>query len=153
MKKTPKLPKVSIKNKGMNNDVVKYIMIILLVVILLFTIYYVYDINKAITTQEMFITAEEEDKKKDTFKIVMIYSNKCGFCEKFKPIFNSVTKFYESYVKIEQWESGSPESLEYMSKIKGVPFVLIIKNGEILATKAGLMSEAQFKYWLSPYLD
>ena len=140
----------AVKSVKGGNDMFKYVMMILLVVIIFFTIYYVYDINKAVTQQEHFIESEEMMKKK--YKVVLIYSTSCSFCDKFKPIFDNVMSTYKQVASIEKHETGTQGSLQYMSLIKGVPFTIILKDGEIVSTKAGLMDEAQLKSWMSEYM-
>lgn len=142
--------KISSKKMSPSGKITKYIMMILLVVIVIFTGIYIVNINKAITRQESFVISEESAKK--SFKIVMIYSTSCGYCTKFKPVFQSVAGRFMNVADVEMHEAGSPGSSAYMSKVQGVPFMLIVKDGQVVATKAGYMEEAQFKAWLDSFV-
>lgn len=147
-----KKPKVLPKNIK-NEPHIKVIMILLLVFILGFTIYYVYDINKSISTQESFIDTDVKtsDEFSPKYKVVLIYSNSCGYCSRFMPIFNEVTSSMIN-IKVEKHVTGSPESQKYMKHVQGVPFTVIEKNDAIISKKAGFMNAQEFKSWLTTFI-
>jgi thioredoxin-related protein len=140
--------KISPKKMMKSNNITKYIMIILLVVIVVFTGIYIVNINKSIIQQEHYINEESEKK----FKLVMIYSNSCGYCTKFKPVFQSVSNKFAHMADAEMHEGGTPGASPYMSNVQGVPFMLILKDRQVVATKAGYVDEAQFKAWVNSFI-
>lgn len=140
--------KISPKKMPKTSNVTKYIMMILLAVILIFTGIYIFNINKAVAHQEERFVVSEEASFKKQYKIVMIYSKSCGYCEKFHPIFDSIANRFSYIADIEKHEAGTLGSKEYMSRVQGVPFMLILKDGVIHDTKAGYMKEEQFHTWL-----
>lgn len=133
---------------------IKVVMIILLIFILGFTIYYVYDINKSITTQESFLDSSSpvtQEEMQPKYKIILVYSNSCGYCSRFMPIFNEVTQSMNNIV-VEKHLTGSPGSQQYMQHIQGVPFTIIEKNNVIISKKAGFMSNDELKLWLTTFV-
>lgn len=140
MSKMPKMSKTS--------NFTKYIMMILLIVILIFTGMYIFNINKAISHQEEKFIISEETANKKKYRIVMIYSKSCGYCEKFHPIFDSVAHRFSEAAEIEKHEAGTIGSKEFMSRVQGVPFMFVLKDGVVHDTKAGYMKDEQFHTWL-----
>jgi hypothetical protein len=154
--KKPRMPKSMPKSMPKVDSHIKIIMIMLLVFILGFTLYYIYDINKSISTQESFIdevsripmNTQEEGSNK--YNIVLIYSGSCGYCTKFMPVFKEVTG--KMNVNVEMHLTGSPGATRYMQYVQGVPLTIIEKNSVILSKKAGFMNSVEFESWLSTFV-
>jgi thioredoxin 1 len=94
-----------------------------------------------ITSQKQY---EQEVSNSSDTVVIDFWAPWCGPCKSYKPIFDKVAEegidgvnFYSLDIDQEELEDVVDEF-----GISGVPFTAILKNGEIVADKAGLMSKA-----------
>lgn len=156
IKKPRMMPKSMPKSMPKVDSHIKIIMIMLLFFILGFTLYYIYDINKSMSTQESFIDdisrspMNTQEEGSNQYYIILIYSSSCGYCTRFMPIFKEVTS--KMNVNVEMHLTGSPGASRYMQYVQGVPLTIIEKNNVILSKKAGFMNNVEFESWLSTFV-
>jgi len=120
------------KGKGKGYNIVRYVLIVALVVLLAFTMVYIYNIHKMAVKLEKFT---EIPKTKLT--VVYIYSNSCGHCTKFSPIYDKVkqmdftadARFANVEVLMEPKIEKDEADPSYMEYIDAFPTVLIFKDG------------------------
>ena len=65
--------------------------------------------------------------------VMMVYSDHCGFCKKFKPVFEDLANKYDNdytFVKT----SGSTK---LVNNVRGVPTTLFIDNEEVVDVVVG----------------
>ena len=93
-----KMKKMAFKKKNMDK-IINYVFIFALIALLVYTVFYIFNVVRA--TKETFIEVEEEIEERfaeePTYKVVYVYSNNCGYCTRFTPVFDSfVTNFAKS---------------------------------------------------------
>lgn len=68
----------------------------------------------------------------DTFTeasdIVYIYSENCGWCDRFNPVWQDFSERYKGSLRIVKVESKQPEARKY--KVTGYPTVMVVKGGD-----------------------
>lgn len=130
---------------------IRYIMIVTLIIVIAFTLYYVYDLNRSMRDMETFVQSSN-----DKIKVIFIYSKSCGYCTQFKPVFDSTMASLQlpnEQVSVEKFESSDPRAAPFSGILQGVPFVIVQKNGKVVASKAGMMQQTEFTAWLKPFLQ
>ncbi|MFP4401771.1 MAG: thioredoxin family protein [Candidatus Nanoarchaeia archaeon] len=94
-----------------------------------------------ITSVEQY---EKDVKGSNNIVVIDFWAPWCGPCKSYKPVFEKVAEegidgvdFYSLDIDVEELEDVVDEF-----GISGVPYTAIIKNGEVIADKAGLMMKA-----------
>lgn len=66
------------------------------------------------------------DANKSVF--LYLYSQKCGYCIKFNPIYHKLTKMYDKHYTFVKVDANTPYGFKLMREYRGgfVPFVLLI---------------------------
>jgi thioredoxin 1 len=95
---------------------------------------------KEITNQNF----EEVVMKSDKPVIVDFWAEWCSPCRIISPILDELSKEYEQEVKMVKCDVDENPELCRKFNIKNIPAVLFIKNGEVLDTKIGASSKANF---------
>lgn len=81
--------------------------------------------------------------------LVDFWAEWCGPCKMLAPILESVVDDYAGKVKIVKINvDDNPETAPKFG-IRGIPTLILFKNGEVLATKVGALSKSQ----LTDFLD
>lgn len=77
-----------------------------------------------------------------------VWADWCPPCKRFGPIFEKVANKFPDieFVKVEADEH--PEFLNHYS-INSIPMILIVEGGELIASHAGILSEANFEMFVS----
>ena len=91
----------------------------------------------------------EDEIMKSPSAVVKFGATWCGPCQTLKPIMEKIAgemsdkfKFYDHDI------DNSPNSPSKFG-VRGVPTVMIFKNGELKATKVGAVPESTMKAWLT----
>lgn len=134
------------KSKGNSNGdkFVKYILIAALVILLAFTIVYIYNIHKMAVKLEKFTQVN-----KPKLTVVYIYSNTCGHCTRFSPVYESLQagdlssekRFNNVELEIKPKIEKDSADPTYMEHVDAFPTVMLFKNGEFLKKMVGSVSK------------
>jgi len=91
---------------------------------------------------------QEEIKKSDKLVLVDFFATWCGPCEVLGPIIEKVVKDFSD--KIELFKANVDEFPLVSNKfnVDRIPNVVLFKNGEVVDSFIGLMSESETKKWL-----
>lgn len=92
---------------------------------------------------------ESDVLKAATPVLVDFWAEWCGPCKMLAPILESVVDEYDGKVKIVKINvDDNPETAPKFG-IRGIPTLILFKNGQVVATKVGALSKAQ----LTEFLD
>ena len=80
------------------------------------------------------------------YKVIDFWAEWCGPCKAFAPIFESTKDRYAENDSIQFEKLNIDEDPDSAAKhsVRGIPTVIIFKDGVEVARKAGLMPQAKF---------
>ncbi len=81
--------------------------------------------------------------------LVDFWAEWCGPCKMLAPVLEEVAKSYSSKVKVVKLNVDNSTEVPATYGIRGIPTLILFKNGKAAATKVGAMSKAQ----LTSFLD
>jgi thioredoxin 1 len=79
----------------------------------------------------------------DTPVLVDFWAAWCGPCKMIAPILDDLAEQYVGKVKIAKVDVDANKEIPGKFNIRGIPTLLIFKNGQVAATKVGALSKAQ----------
>jgi thioredoxin 1 len=97
-------------------------------------------------TDESF---EPEVLKSDVPVLVDYWAEWCGPCKAVAPVLDEVAKEYSGKLKIAKLNVDENQEIPKKYGIRGIPTLMLFKNGNIEATKVGALSKSQ----LTAFLD
>ena len=97
-------------------------------------------------------TFDPEVLKSDTPVLVDYWAEWCGPCKSIAPILDEVAKEYEGRLKIAKINVDENQQVPAKFGIRGIPTLMLFKDGQLAATKVGAMSKAQLTQFLDQQL-
>ncbi len=94
-------------------------------------------------------TFEPEVLKSDLPVLVDYWAEWCGPCKAIAPILEEVAKQYSGKLKIAKIDVDANTEVPKKFNIRGIPTLMIFKNGNMEAMKVGALSKSQ----LTAFLD
>jgi thioredoxin 1 len=86
----------------------------------------------------------EDDVLKGSVPVLVDYwAEWCGPCKMIAPILDEVSTAYEGKLQIAKMNVDENREIPAKFGIRGIPTLMIFKNGQLAATKVGAMSKAQ----------
>ncbi|WP_250655696.1 thioredoxin TrxA [Alkalimarinus coralli] len=92
---------------------------------------------------------EEEVLSADTAVLVDYWAEWCGPCKMIAPVLEEIADEYEGRLKICKLNIDENEQTPPKFNIRGIPTLMLFKNGNVDATKVGALSKSQ----LTAFLD
>ena len=80
--------------------------------------------------------------------LVDFWAEWCGPCKMIAPLLNDVADEYAGKITIAKLNIDQNESVPQKYAVRGIPTLLIFKNGEVAATKVGALSKTQLKEFI-----
>jgi thioredoxin 1 len=94
-------------------------------------------------------TFNDEVKKSDQPVLVDFWAEWCGPCRSVAPILEEISKEFAGQLKVVKLDVESNPAIAQAYKIRGIPALLLFKNGDVADQKIGALPKHQLKAWLS----
>jgi thioredoxin 1 len=94
-------------------------------------------------------TFEPEVLKSETPVLVDYWAEWCGPCKSIAPILDEVAREYEGRLKVAKINVDENQQTPARFGIRGIPTLMLFKNGNVEATRVGALSKSQ----LTAFLD
>ena len=94
-------------------------------------------------------TFEADVLKSDTPVLVDYWAEWCGPCKSIAPMLEEVAKEYEGRLKVAKINVDESQLTPAKFGIRGIPTLMLFKNGNVEATRVGALSKSQ----LTAFLD
>ena len=95
----------------------------------------------------------EADVLKSLHPVLVDYwAEWCGPCKMIAPILDEVATSYEGKLQIAKMNVDENRDIPAKFGIRGIPTLMIFKNGELAATKVGAMSKSQLTAFIDQQL-
>ncbi len=92
---------------------------------------------------------EQEVLKSPAPVLVDYWAEWCGPCKMIAPVLEEIAKEYSGKIKIAQLNIDENPATPPKYGIRGIPTLMLFKNGNVEATKVGAVSKSQ----LSAFID
>ena len=94
-------------------------------------------------------TFDPEVLKSETPVLVDYWAEWCGPCKMIAPILDDVAKEYAGRLKVAKLNIDENQATPPKYGIRGIPTLMLFKNGNVEATKVGALSKTQ----LAAFID
>ena len=94
-------------------------------------------------------TFEDEVLKSDVPVLVDYWAEWCGPCKMIAPVLEEIADEYEGKLKIAKLNIDENQQTPPRFNIRGIPTLMLFKNGDVDSTKVGALSKSQ----LTAFLD
>jgi thioredoxin 1 len=84
--------------------------------------------------------------------LVDYWAEWCGPCKMIAPILDEVSKDYDGRLKIAKMNVDENRDTPAKFGIRGIPTLMLFKDGQLAATKVGALSKAQLTAFLDSHL-
>ena len=96
---------------------------------------------------------ESDVLKADKPVLVDYWAEWCGPCKMIAPILDEVSESYKDKLQIAKMNVDENRDIPAKFGIRGIPTLMLFKNGELAATKVGAMSKAQLTAFIDQQLS
>ena len=100
-------------------------------------------------TQDNF---EKEVLQSTTPVLVDFWAEWCGPCKMIAPLLDELADEYDGKIKIGKVNIDEQQALATKYGIRGIPTLMLFKDGQLAATKVGALSKAQLTAFLDGHL-
>ena len=105
--------------------------------------------NVASTTDSTF---EQDVLNSDKPVLVDFWAEWCGPCKQLSPILDSVAASVGGDVKVVKVNIDDNPETPTKYGVRGIPTLMVFKNGELVDTKVGALPESQLEEWVKSNL-
>ncbi len=84
--------------------------------------------------------------------LVDYWAEWCGPCKMIAPILDEVSKDYDGKLRIAKMNVDENRDIPAKFGIRGIPTLMLFKDGQLAATKVGALSKAQLTAFIDTHL-
>jgi thioredoxin 1 len=84
--------------------------------------------------------------------LVDYWAEWCGPCKAIAPVLDEVAKAYDGRLHVAKMNVDENREVPARFGIRGIPTLMLFKNGQLAATKVGAMNKAQLTAFLDGHL-
>lgn len=85
--------------------------------------------------------------------LVDYWAEWCGPCKMIAPILDDLSSFYQGKLQIAKMNVDENREIPAKFGIRGIPTLMLFKDGQLAATKVGAMSKAQLTAFIDQQLE
>ena len=97
-------------------------------------------------------TFDSEVLKSTTPVLLDYWAEWCGPCKMIAPILDEVAKDYAGKLKVAKINIDDNQETPSKFGVRGIPTLMIFKNGTVEATKVGALSKSQLKAFIDSHI-
>jgi thioredoxin 1 len=97
-------------------------------------------------------TFEADVLKSDKPVLVDYWAEWCGPCKQIAPLLDDAAKELVDQLQIAKMDVDKNSTIPAKYGIRGIPTLMLFKNGELADTKVGALNKAQLTAFLAPHL-
>ena len=95
---------------------------------------------------------EADVLKSGTPVLVDYWAEWCGPCKMIAPILDEVSKDYDGRLQIAKMNVDENRDVPAKFGIRGIPTLMLFKDGQLAATKVGMLSKSQLTSFIDGHL-
>ena len=97
-------------------------------------------------------TFEQEVLKSDAPVLVDYWAEWCGPCKMIAPILEEVARDYGDKIRVVKVNVDENQAIPSKYGIRGIPTLMLFRNGAVVDTKVGALSKSQLTVFLDSHL-
>jgi thioredoxin 1 len=96
---------------------------------------------------------EEEVLSSEKPVIVDYWAEWCGPCKMIAPLLDELASEYQGKIRVAKINIDENQATPQKYAVRGIPTLMIFKNGEVAGTKVGAMSKSQLSAFVDSHID